>query len=72
MNELSEEEKSLGLRLLAGEVTEVQFNFLCHQKGFDKERILQHNQVLEDRINLFSVLLFYSLLILVLYFLGVF
>lgn len=38
--ELSDEAKHLAIRFYIGEITEVQFNFLAHQKEFDKEALL--------------------------------
>lgn len=57
MSDLSEDAKKLGIRYLIGDLTEVQFNFLCHQGGFDKEAILLYIQTLRRASSIFGFII---------------
>jgi len=70
--ELSEDAKRLAMRFVIGEITEVQFNFLCHQNNFDKEAILQFIEDMKatgKRAALVFVLLVFTIFTAFLYFL---
>jgi hypothetical protein len=50
MNKLSKDEINLGLRFFGGEITEIQFNFICYQKKIDKEKILEYTQQFKEEV----------------------
>lgn len=62
--ELPEAAKTLGFRYLVGEINDIQLNFLCCQKNFDKDAVIKYAESVKDSAKSFMARIVLGILVL--------